>query len=130
MKKFFGFILIILIIALALFFFGGGFGLLGSGEGVIGSNSEATSSTEASVEASQPEEEEPDISSMTILVEEDSYVIDGEEVSLTVIEDIVAEQSKLDVEFMFILTDNYGSAKAWDQLKEIFAKYPVNYTEE
>jgi len=130
--------LIILLIIAALIavglYFGRGLGLgQGGGSGGDSKGPDATASLPADTPAPEStppaEDDEPQggaQQAMTVTVEvtQGKYLIDGAEVSLA---DIEALLQKADPDAStFIVDDNYGSAKAHDELTALFEKYGIS----
>ena len=65
---------------------------------------------------------------ISIEVKSDIYIIDGTECSITKVESLIIDSSNSDANF--VVVDNYGSAKAWDELSLLFTKHSVSYTEQ
>ena len=59
---------------------------------------------------------------ITIVVTQDQYLIDEQEVKLTQIKEKVTDKSAI---IKVILEDNYASAKAWDDIKACFAEWEI-----
>lgn len=106
------FLLLLLIIAAVLFLGkGGGLGFWGS------DNKE----TEKTTEADTTEDAEENI--ITIEVKQGQYFIDGKEVTLTDIEQIIKEN---DVEHTkYVMDDNYAGTQSWNQLKALFSNQGI-----
>lgn len=132
--------LLILLVLAALIAVGVYFGLGlgfgrggGSGDG-DGKGPDATASLPADApapESTPPAEEDAESQggaqeaiTVTVEVTQGKYLIDGEEVSLA---DIEALLQKADPDAStFIVDDNYGSAKAYDELTALFEQYGVS----
>lgn len=106
------FVLLVLIIAAIIFFGkGGGFGFFNSGD----------KGTPKTTEADTTEREEEN--TVTIEVKQGQYFIDGKEVTLADIEQIIkendAEQTK------YVMDDNYAGTQSWDELKALFSNHGI-----
>ncbi len=109
MRKAIGVLLGTFIITGMVFFLLFHFGLPGFGTGT-GNGDENTDA----VEETQTTEEESKEIEITIVVTQDKYLIDEQEVTLTQIKELVTDASAA---IEVILEDNYASAKAWDDIK-------------
>ncbi len=108
------FAIIILILVLLVFNFGlGGNGGSGSGE-----------NTENKAQGTSTETTKDNVT--TIEINKDKYLVNGETLSITKIEALLSNDSSTE----FIVVDNYGSAKSWDELQELFFEYGKQYIEE
>lgn len=59
---------------------------------------------------------------VTIVVKQDKYVIEEQEVTLTQIKEKVTDKSAI---IKVILEDNYASAKAWDDIKTSLTEWGI-----
>jgi flagellar basal body-associated protein FliL len=112
-------ILVIAIVIIIVAIFSGkiGFGK-GDGNG-DGDDSVATEQTESS----QNQEE----TTVTIVVKQDQYYIDEQEVTLTQIkEKVTAMNENLTV----IIENNYASAKTWDEIKNYLEEWGISPIEQ
>ena len=66
--------------------------------------------------------EDPEEVTITIVVTQDKYMIDGQEVTLTQIKEKVTDESKT---IKVVLEDNYASAKTWDEIKTNLAEWDI-----
>lgn len=112
------------IVVLALFLLSH-FGLLSWGKG------DGTSTGEANMETTMEEDvesiDEYEEIEITIVVMQDKYLIDEQEVTLTQIKERVTNKSAA---IKVILEDNYASAKAWDDIKINLTKWGVTSIEQ
>ncbi len=93
-------------------------GVLHFGEGTGDSNVETETVTEGDLETI----EELDEITITIVVTQDQYLIDGQEVTLTQIKEKVTDTS---AKIKVILEDNYASTKAWDEIKRNLTEWEI-----
>lgn len=106
------FLLLLLIIAVLLFLGkGGGFGFWGS------DNKETEKTTEAVTT------EEPEENTITIEVRQGQYFIDGKEVTLTDIEQIIKENDAGHTKY--VMDDNYAGTQSWNELKALFSNHGI-----
>lgn len=106
--KFFGGIfvgLILAVLAVVLLMY---LGILGFGDG--------TGKGDGDVTTEQTVKEEKVQTSVEIEVKQDKYLVDGEEISLDAIEEMVTGEDK---EVTVYLINNYASTKAWDDLQKL-----------
>lgn len=94
------------------------FGLLSWGKN---SGNGDKKSEEAEIEVSTTTDEIEEIT-ITIVVMQDKYFIDEQEVTLTQINEKVTDKSAI---IKVVLENNYASAKAWDDIKTYFAEWGV-----
>jgi len=118
-------ILILLIVAVAVaLYLGRGMGL---GPGTGTADGGASNSLPASDSPAPPDCPKPQESGgleLTVEVTRDQYLVDGEGVAL---EDIEAMLEKADLDHSTVtVRDNYGSAKAHEELTALLAKYGVS----
>ena len=59
---------------------------------------------------------------VTIVVKQDKYVIEEQEVTLTQIKEKVTDKSAI---IKVVLEDNYASAKAWDNIKSSLTEWDI-----
>ncbi len=105
-------LLLLLLIAAVLFLGkGGGFGFWGS------DNKETEKTTEADTT------EEPEENTITIEVKQGQYFIDGKEVTLTDIEQIIKENDAEHTKY--VMDDNYAGTQSWNELKALFSNYGI-----
>ena len=109
-----------LIIGVVVIFLLFHFGLLswGNGNGSDGGDAMA----ENTIDEEPAEADEVKEITITIVVTQDKYLIDDQEVTLTQIKDKVTDES---AKITVILEDNYASAKIWDDLKTSLADWGV-----
>ncbi len=93
-------------------------GVLHFGEGTGDSKVETETVTEGDLETI----EELDEITITIVVTQDQYLIDGQEVTLTQIKEKVTDTS---AKIKVILEDNYASTKAWDEIKRNLTEWEI-----
>ncbi len=93
-------------------------GVLHFGEGTGDSNVETETVTEGDLETI----EELDEITITIVVTQDQYLIDGQEVTLTQIKEKVTDTS---AKIKVILEDNYASTKTWDEIKRNLTEWEI-----
>jgi hypothetical protein len=86
------------------------FGVLSFGKGDGNGDVKTETVTDMRSEAIDEVEE----ITVTIVVKQDKYVIEEQEVTLTQIKEKVTDKSAI---IKVILEDNYASAKAWDDIK-------------
>jgi len=128
MKKILLLLLIVLVAAAAVMLW------LGDGFGFGGGTGEGDKGGEASQQAQEPEPPEEDEEQpapkvdIVIEVRQGEYMVDGEAVSLAGIEGMIHESDAQST--TFILRDDYASAKAWDDVKALFAEHEINVVEE
>lgn len=134
MGKLLGILATVVIIAIIIyvFFFGKGFGLgkgTGDGEGNEISAGQVVSEEEPVVQ-NKMEEEKDETDNITVLIEvkQGQYLLDGEECTLSDIEAILMSDEVENT--LFILEDNYASAKAWDEIKGLFTRYEISVIEQ
>lgn len=121
MGKFFAGILVAILIAALLAYFGFiNFGLGGKGEG-------QGEQPKSSVTSEVKEEEKPEEMTVTIEVKKDVYLMDGQEVTLSQIKNKVTDSSK---KIKVVLVNNYAATKAWDELKAAFTEWGIEAVEE
>lgn len=125
MGKVFGGILGTLIIVIVIIFLLLHFGLLNWGNGNGTGDGEKNSETVAEESVTVIDESEEII--ITIVVTQDKYLIDEQEVTLTQIKEKVTDDSAT---IKVILEDNYASKKAWDEIKTNFAKWGITPIEQ
>lgn len=105
-------LLLLLIIAAILFFGnGGGFGFWNSGD----------KGTKETTEADTTEHVEE--KTITIEVKQGQYFIDGKEVTLTDIEQIIKENDAEHTKY--VMDDNYAGTQSWDELKALFSNQGI-----
>ncbi len=105
-------LLLLLLIAAVLFLGkGGGFGFWGS------DNKETEKTTEADTT------EEPEENTITIEVKQGQYFIDGKEVTLTDIEQIIKENDAEHTKY--VMDDNYAGTQSWNELKALFSNHGI-----
>lgn len=124
-------------IAVALMFlFGKGFGL-GNGLGFGFDNdketgeSQVSRSDEASVESapeSSTESSEVTEVTVTIVVKQKQILIDGEEKTLSDIEDLLKQEGGT-TQTTYVLEDNYATNALWNDLKALFDSYGISVVE-
>lgn len=120
MGKVFGGILGTLVIVFLISFLLSHFGILQWGNG---NNGDA-----GDIETEKIESEEPVITdeieetTITIIVTQDKYLIDEQEVTLTQIRERVTDESVI---VKVVLEDNYASTKAWDDIKTSLAEWGI-----
>ncbi|MDE6024566.1 MAG: hypothetical protein K2G45_03845, partial [Lachnospiraceae bacterium] len=105
-------VLLMLIVAAVLYFGNGG----GLGFGLF-NNKEAEKTTEADT----TEKVEENI--ITIEVKQGQYFIDGKEVTLTDIEQIIKENDAEHTKY--VMDDNYAGTQSWDELKALFSNQGI-----
>ena len=96
------------------------FGLLSWGGGNGDGN--ADEKMGAVAEDNQAAADEPKEITITIVVTQDQYLIDEQQVTLTQIKEKVTDKSAT---IKVILEDNYASAKAWDDIKINLEKWGI-----
>lgn len=131
-----------ILVAFAIFFilfFGKGFGLgngNGKGDGNGNSNSNAVSD-EQDISENEETETQNEVSEGTsadngitvvIEVKQSQYLIDGKEMALSEIESMIQSYDMENTSF--IIEDNYASAKAWDEIKQLFLSYEISVVEQ
>lgn len=105
-------LLLLLLIAAVLFLGkGGGFGFWGS------DNKETEKTTEADTT------EEPEENTITIEVKQGQYFINGKEVTLTDIEQIIKENDAEHTKY--VMDDNYAGTQSWNELKALFSNHGI-----
>lgn len=105
-------LLLLLIIAAILFLGkGGGFGFWGS------DNKETEKTTEADTTENVEE------NTITIQVKQGQYFIDGKEVTLTDIEQIIKENDAEHTKY--VMDDNYAGTQSWNELKALFSNQGI-----
>ena len=93
-------------------------GVLHFGEETGDSKVETETVTEGDLETI----EELDEITITIVVTQDQYLIDGQEVTLTQIKEKVTDTS---AKIKVILEDNYASTKTWDEIKRNLTEWEI-----
>jgi len=105
-------LLLLLLIAAVLFLGkGGGFGFWGS------DNKETEKTTEADTT------EEPEENTITIEVKQGQYFINGKEVTLTDIEQIIKENDAEHTKY--VMDDNYAGTQSWNELQALFSNHGI-----
>lgn len=125
MGKVIGGILGTLTIVILILFLLSHFGLLSWGKGDGTGNGEAN--TETVIKEDVESTDEVEEIEITIVVRQDKYLIDDQEVTLTQIKERITDKS---AEIKVILEDNYASAKAWDDIKVNLTKWGVTPIEQ
>lgn len=123
MRKVIGGILSTLVIAGLVLFLLFYFGILNLGDG----NGKDNINTETIAEEDSTIADEPEEITITIVVTQDQYLIDEQNVTLTQIKEMVTDKSAI---IKIILEDNYASAKAWDDLKTNLAEWGITPIEQ
>ena len=128
MKKIALFLIAILLIVggLRLTSCGSGFGFGGGGGNASGGNGNASSeqATEPSnvdTETEEAEDNQEASEEICIVVKQDSYYIEDEEVQLTRIKSLLTEKEYSNV----IIENNYASKKTWDDLKKLLSELDI-----
>lgn len=106
------FLLLLLIIAAVLFLGKGG------GLGFWGSDNKETEKTTAADTTETVEE-----NTITIEVKQGQYFIDGKEVTLTDIEQIIKENDAEHTKY--VMDDNYAGTQSWEELKALFSNQGI-----
>lgn len=94
------------------------FGVLSFGKGDGNGDVKTETVTDMRSEAIDEVEE----ITVTIVVKQDKYVIEEQEVTLTQIKEKVTDKSAI---IKVILEDNYASAKAWDDIKTSLTEWGI-----
>lgn len=94
------------------------FGVLSFGKGDGNGDVKTETLTDMRSEAIDEVEE----ITVTIVVKQDKYVIEEQEVTLTQIKEKVTDKSAI---IKVILEDNYASAKAWDDIKTSLTEWGI-----
>ncbi len=107
--------------ALALLLFGGGGLGLGGGSGFgtqhnVHSTPPVSDSSTSTPDASASQDATPSV--LLIQVTKDQYLVDDRVVTLSELETMIQTHQG-----DFALEDHYASAKAWDEIKELFTRY-------
>lgn len=125
MGKFIGGILSTLVIVGLVFFllFRLGFLSWGNGSG----NGDGDLKTEKATDEIPVINDESKEITITIVITQDQYLIDDQEVTLTQIKEKVTDKSAT---IKVILEDNYASAKAWDDIKTNLAEWGITPIEQ
>ena len=120
--------------ALALF---GGKGL-GFGDGLglgLGNDTQVNSDAEnQNDEETQPtvtpqeESQTKDETTVSIEVQQDRYLIDGEEKTLAEIEAMLTAEGG--AEASYVLVNNFAATNAWDEAKALFTEYEIDVAEQ
>lgn len=118
MGKIIGGILGTLVIAGLVLFLLFHFGVLSFGKGDGNGDVKTETVTDMRSEAIDEVEE----ITVTIVVKQDKYVIEEQEVTLTQIKEKVTDKSAI---IKVILEDNYASAKAWDDIKTSLTEWGI-----
>jgi len=131
MKKLFGGIGFILVIVVVIFYFFGPDLGFGKGNGGNGEGSGDTPSASPNAQVDEQQHTTPDnegnIVKISILVQQGKYFIDDKEVTLDRIKELI--QAEENDEVQIEIEDNYGSAKAWDDIQKLMNDLGVSYTE-
>lgn len=106
-------LLLLVLIIVAILFLGNGGGL---GFGLSG-NKEAEKATEADTT------EKVEENTITIEVKQGQYFIDGKEVTLTDIEQIIKENDTEHTKY--VMDDNYAGTQSWNELKALFSNQGI-----
>lgn len=106
-------LLLLALIIAAILFLGNGGGL---GFGLSG-NKEAEKATEADTT------EKVEENTITIEVKQGQYFIDGKEVTLTDIEQIIKENDAEHTKY--VMDDNYAGTQSWNELKALFSNQGI-----
>lgn len=120
MGKVIGGILGTLVVAGIVLFLLFHFGLLSWGGG--NGNGNVDEKNGAVAEDNQGAADESKDITITIVVTQDQYLIDEQQVTLTQIKEKVTDESAI---IKVILEDNYASAKAWDDIKINLEKWGI-----
>lgn len=112
MGKFLGGVLVTVLVVVLLFYFG----ILGWGSGKGNGNGAADADTKQSQTIEKENKE------ITIVVTQDKYMMDEQEVTLTQIKEKVTDTS---AEITVVLENNYASAKAWDEIKNNLQQWGI-----
>lgn len=94
------------------------FGVLSFGKGDGNGDVKTETVTDMRSEAIDEVEE----ITVTIVVKQDKYVIEEQEVTLTQIKEKITDKSAI---IKVILEDNYASAKAWDDIKTSLTEWGI-----
>lgn len=127
MGKVIGGILGTLVIAGLVLFLLFRLGLISWGNGNGSGNGDDDVKVDTVVNENQVIDDEVKEITITIVVTQDQYLIDGQEVTLTQIKEKVTDKSLL---VKVVLEDNYASAKAWDDIKTNLAEWGVTPIEQ
>lgn len=129
---------IVAVIAALVLLGGKGFGLGGGGGLGLGIGNDASVNSEAENQADEekvPVEEnreelpeEKDKVTVSIEVKQSQYLIDGAEKTLAEIEALLTAEDA--AETSFVLVNNFGAAKAWDEVKALFTEHGVDVVEQ
>lgn len=122
MGKVIGGILGTLVIAGLVLFLLFHFDVLSLGKGNGNGNENDDTKTESVTDKRSEVSNEVEEITITIVVTQDQYLIDDQEVTLTQIKEKVTDKSAI---IKVILEDNYASAKAWDDIKARLAEWEV-----
>ena len=122
MGKVIGGILGTLVIAGLVLFLLFHFDVLSLGKGNGNGNENDDTKTESVTDKRPEVTNEVEEITITIVVTQDQYLIDDQEVTLTQIKEKVTDKSAI---IKVILEDNYASAKAWDDIKASLAEWEV-----
>ncbi|MBE5923588.1 MAG: hypothetical protein E7271_03850 [Lachnospiraceae bacterium] len=112
-------LLIVVIVFLVLFKMGI-IGIGGKGFGKGGSENDSAISSEMKSEEIEKKE------SVTIVVKQDEYYIDNQQVTLTQLKEKVTDKSVSEV----IIENNYASSKTWDELKNSLDDWGITPVEQ
>lgn len=127
---------VVAILAVLALLGGKGLGLGGGGGLGLGKdanvNSDAENQTDEEKEpVENPQEELPEekeTKTVSIEVQQGTYLIDGVEKSLAEIEALLTAENAADTSF--VLVDNYAATKEWDEIKALFTKYELDVVEQ
>ncbi len=101
--------------------FGGGAGL-GAGEALPAASDQVIEQSEEAVK------EEATVSTVTIEVKEDEYIVDGTIMKLDEIESMIHQADMYQA--AFVLVDNYASAKAWDDVVGLLSEHGISVVQQ
>jgi len=132
LKKFLIIIGLLIVIAVAVLrFLGPGLGF-GKGEGKgMGEDTRdstaAVASAQPNVDTDTPPDEGSNTTEIVIVVKQGEYFIESRQITLDSIKDQI--QANAEGKVSVVIEDDYGSAKAWDDIQKLMNELGIAYTE-